>query len=211
MLVPEVARGAAYELNDLRAHCDAVVRRLVADADDAVTVLAPGAERKRYGADAGGSLRGFGVDLEAGGPDVVLGSELTIGAWLLDRAGWSGDRVYATVHADTRWNPNTPVLLLGDGSAKRSESAPGHFDERAAAYDKSIAHALAIGDASALASLDVRLGEQLWAGGVPSLVSLGASLVSAHRGVSNARLRYDEAPYGVGYFVAEWSLEGDTL
>lgn len=207
MLVPEVAQGAARELAGLRALCDAVVRRLVEAAGDTVTVVASGAESKRCGTSAGGSLRGFGVDVSAGGPRKVLSPELTLGGWLLDRAGWAAEREYVTVRADTRWDPETPVLLMGDGSAKRSDAAPGHIDERATGYDKSIAHALATGDAGALASLDLRLGEQLWAGGVPALRSLGASLAAAGRGVRAARLRYDEAPYGVGYFVAEWSLE----
>ena len=210
MLVPEVAQGASGELAGLRAHCDAVVRRLTAQADTSVVVVASGAQEKRSGTSAGGSLHGFGVDLSAGGPHEVLGPEHTIGAWLLDRAGWHGEREYLTVRADTRWDPNVSILLMGDGSAKRSDSAPGHIDARAAAYDKSIAHALATGDVAALASLDLRLGERLWAGGVPALRSLGGSITDAGAVVGAARLHYDEAPYGVGYFVAEWSLTSSS-
>lgn len=207
LLVPEVAQGAAGELADVRAHCDAVVARLRDAADEAITVVASAAVAGRWGTSAGGSLRGFGVDVRAGGADIVLTPDLTIGAWLLDRADWAGDREYLGVVGDTVLDVRGPLLVVADGTAMRSDGAPGHIDDRATAYDKAIAHALASGDPDALASLDLPLGERLWAGGAPALRSVGHSLAVAGKTVRDARLHYDDAPYGVGYFVAEWSLE----
>lgn len=209
MLVPEIAQGASDELADLRSLCDAVVRRLVAAANDTVTVVASAPEPERWGTEAGGSLRGFGVDVRAGGPELVLTPELTMGAWLLDRAGWQGEREYRAVRADTRFEIDVPVLVMADGSAKRTDTAPGHIDERALAYDKVIAHALATGDAGAFARLDVRLGEHLWAAGAPAMCAVGANVIAARRSVRTASLHFDEAPYGVGYFVASWCFDGD--
>lgn len=211
MLVPEAAQGAASELAALRAHCDAVVRRIV-DAAGAggVTVVGSAPEPRRWNTTAGGSLRGFGVDVHAGGADTVLTPGLTIGAWLLDRAGWDGERRYAAVSgARQPLDLSGPVLVMADGTAKRSDTAPGHVDERAPAYDKTIAEALATGDPAALAALDLWLGERLWAGGAPAFRSVGGSVVGAGRTVHEAQLHYDAAPYGVGYFVAEWWLDGD--
>ena len=67
------------------------------------------------------------------------------------------------------------LLVMADGSAKRSTSAPGFLDDRAEAFDASIAAALADGDAEALASLDLELGAELWAAGTPALRTLGQS------------------------------------
>ena len=209
MLVPEVAQGAADELAELRAHCETVVRRLTdaaGSADGLVTVVGSAPENGRWGTAAGGSLYGFGVDARAGGAELVLPADLTIGAWLLDRVGFAGERAYVGVHGDVRFDVDTPVLVMGDGSAKRSATAPGHIDGRASTYDKAIAEALATGDARALASLDVRVGEQLWAGGVPALRSIGINVLASDVSVRDACLHYAEAPYGVGYFVAEWHL-----
>lgn len=208
MLVPEVAQGAAGDLAELRMRCDEAVARLLEHAGERVTVLGTAATAARWDAAAGGSLAGLGVDVRAGGPEAVLPLPLTIGAWLLDRAGWQGGRTYVAVTGQqatglTDAVLTDAVLVMADGTAKRADASPGSFDDRAAVYDKLIAQALADGDAPALAGLDLDLGEQLWAGGAPALRSLGASV--GPRSI-DARLAYDDAPFGVGYFVAEWSV-----
>ena len=81
--------------------------------------------------------------------------------------------------------------------------APGFLDERAEAFDASIAAALAAGDAEALAVLDAELGAELWAAGVPALRTLGELAKGAD---IVANLRVDVAPFGVGYWVADWVL-----
>lgn len=92
------------------------------------------------------------------------------------------------------------VLLLADGSARRQEEGgPGVFDTRAEDFDATIAAALAGGDTAALAGLDASLGAELLAAGVPGFRWLG-TLPAPGR----ARLLVDEAPYGVGWFVAVW-------
>lgn len=96
--------------------------------------------------------------------------------------------------------PLADVLLVADGSARRQEEGgPGTFDARAEAFDASIATALEVGDAAALAGLDEDLGAQLLAAGVPWFRWLG-NLGKPVR----TELSYAAAPYGVGYFVALW-------
>lgn len=95
----------------------------------------------------------------------------------------------------------TALVVFGDGSARRSEKAPGYYDERAGAFDASVARALGSGDRDALAALDAGLGDELLAAGVPAWHEAAALLT----GSWSAELTYDDAPFGVGYFVAVWT------
>ncbi|UMG91169.1 hypothetical protein [Nocardioides sp. TF02-7] len=69
----------------------------------------------------------------------------------------------------------TGVLVVGNGSAKRTEKAPGHLDERAEAFDAAVGAALLAPDPAALAALDERLAAELWAD-VAALRELGGLL-----------------------------------
>ncbi|MCW2800869.1 MAG: hypothetical protein JWQ70_2341 [Aeromicrobium sp.] len=201
MLVPEVASGAADDMADLREACDDVVASLIALEPDRIVVLGTGELAVDVDESAGGSLAGFGVDVRAGGATDELPLSLTIGAWLLDRAGWSGPRTYSTGEPGTEGR--VVLLVMSDGSAKRTTEAPGFFDERAEAFDAAISAALATGDAATLADLDLALGAELWAAGTPALRTLGHMTKDA---AITPRLRSDTAPFGVGYWVADWVL-----
>jgi hypothetical protein len=61
------------------------------------------------------------------------------------------------------------------------------------------------GDGEALANLDESLGAELLAAGVPAWRAAGALLAG---GEFDAELLYAAAPYGVGYFVAQWLARG---
>ncbi len=201
VLVPELAGGAADELAELRAAALESVSALLSTGPERVVVVGTGALDGPVGAAAGGTLGGHGLDVRAGGTDQVLPLSLTVGAWLLDRAGWSGARTYTTaaVPVDDR----VALLVMADGSARRSLQAPGYLDDRAEAHDAVISAALASGDADALASLDVHLGDELLAAGPRALVVLGEMTKGAD---VTARLRWDGAPFGVGYWVADWTI-----
>ena len=94
------------------------------------------------------------------------------------------------------------LLVVGDGSARRTEKAPGFFDDRAAAFDASVAAALEAGDPSALAGIDHALGEELL---VDGLSAWSAAAVHAAGRRWDATVLLDDAPYGVGYLIATWS------
>jgi hypothetical protein len=201
VLVPELASGAASELDDVRTAALASVTALVSMEPDRVVIVGTGELAEPVDESAGGTLAGHGVDVRAGGDDILLPLSLTIGAWLLDQAGWSGRRTYTTssVPIDDR----AALLVMAGGSARRSLKAPGYLDERAEAHDAAIGAALANGDADALASLDVHLGDELLAPGARALVVLGEMTKGAD---VTARLRWDGAPFGVGYWVADWAI-----
>jgi hypothetical protein len=223
LLVPEVAAGAAPELDAARAACADALGVLAAARPDRLVVVGPAARGGAYAEGARGSFRGFGVDL-----DVVLGrgagersgaalpASLAVGAWLLGRVGWSAAPVEGHAVAQAL-EPGrcadagralaasagrVALLVLGDASACRTLKAPGYLDERAAPFDAEVARALGAADVAALMALDVRLAEELKAAGrAPWQVLAGAAEGAALSGA----LLYEDAPYGVGYLVATWS------
>ncbi|MFW6692077.1 class III extradiol dioxygenase subunit B-like domain-containing protein [Streptomyces sp. MAR4 CNX-425] len=230
LLVPEVASGAAAELEGLRAACMDAVGVLAAARPDVLVVVGPAEQAGRgpHPRGARGSFRGFGVDLgvrlgAAGGaepePDPgerELPPSLAVGAWLLERAEWNGTPVEglgvgeplpgarcAEVGREIAAAAGRVALLvMGDGSARRGPKAPGYHDERAAGFDAEAARALGAADTAALAALDAELAAGLQATGRACWqVAAGAAENAGLRGA----LLYEEAPYGVGYFVATWS------
>jgi hypothetical protein len=223
LLVPHVAAGAAPDLDALRGACLDVVEQLTGRAPDVVVIVGDAPSPVDADESAGGSLAGFGVDVRAGATAAdgsassTLPLALTIGAWLLDRAGWTGRRRYvglptSTSSADAAalgadladTDEQIAVLVLGDGSARRSTTAPGYLDPRAADFDAGVVRALASANASALLSLDADLARELLAAGRASWQVLGgvidATTVATGRPWTG-EIVMDIAPYGVGYFV----------
>jgi hypothetical protein len=208
VLVPQVAQGAAAGTAALLAVCDTAVRELAQDAGS-VVVVGPGHLDRIHPDPASGTLAGFGVPLRAGGanpPELPLA--LTIGAWLLDRLGVPVARRYVEVGPSGRgpqgWSTGSGALLvLGDGSARLTERAPGGLDPLAPAYDDSVVGALVSGDPAVLAALDLTQGQQMMAAGVPAWRAVGEALRGAGRSWT-ASLLAREAPYGVSYVVARW-------
>jgi len=87
-------------------------------------------------------------------------------------------------------------LVVGNGSARRSEKAPGHLDERAAPYDDRLRAALVAGHVS---GVDRGLGAELLA----SLDGI-ARLVAVLPPGCAATVDYDDDPFGVQYWVMRW-------
>lgn len=204
LLVPEVAPGTAEELTALRDACAAAVRALITVQPGRVVVIGAGPPAADLDESAGGTLAAFGVDAPAGGSGRQLPLSLTIGAWLLDRAGWTGPRTYSTGTPDIEGD-DVVVLAMADGTTRRSVKAPGFLDERAEPFDRAIAKALADGDPEGLAALDADLAAELGATGVPTLHTLAQLTKGAD---ATAHVRFDDAPFGVGYVVADWVVQG---
>jgi hypothetical protein len=211
LLLPAVAGAAGPETSELRSAVSGVVQDLLDEVPDVVVVVGAGAEGVRFGAGDAGDLRGFGVDLEvpfagrvrSGGRRLPLAH--TVGAWLLDRCGHTGRRLGVGPDGLARVLAERPgpvgVLAMGDGSARRTEKAPGALDPAAGPFDDAVAAALAGGAPAALAALNPAEGARLLAAGVPVWRAVGAALTG--RAVQ-AELRYHRAPFGVGYLAALW-------
>jgi hypothetical protein len=225
VLVPEVASGAAPELAPLRIACGAVLARLIAARPDVVVLLGTAEKAGEYGAGARGTLAPYGVATAAWlgdhGRDPRAGSatlplSLTIAAWLLARTTWAGPVVAHAIPGTAGTaqcaalgasladrSERVGIVVMADGSARRSMTAPGYLDPRAEGFDATVAAALRRGDPEALSRLDAALASDLMVAGRAAWQALaGAARGSTWR----AELCYDEAPYGVGYLVAAWTL-----
>ncbi|MDO0937103.1 class III extradiol dioxygenase subunit B-like domain-containing protein [Streptomyces sp. DG2A-72] len=231
LLVPEVAAGAAPEMDTARAACTNALGVLAAARPDLLMVLGPAEQSGRGTHPEGtrGSFHGFGVDLDvrlgsAKGDDDAAPAEseprlpasLAVAGWLLERIGWSGapieglgvgeplaaERCIEVGRAIAARAERVALLVMGDASACRTLKAPGYLDERAAPFDAKVARALGSADVAALKALDVELAYELKASGrAPWQVLAGAAEEAQLQGA----LLYEDAPYGVGYVVATWS------
>lgn len=207
--------GDVAEVVDLRDAAREAVTALVADAPGRVVVLAFGDSETRDER-AGGSLRPHGVEVDAGGDERVLGLGHTVGAWLLDEAGWSGPRAYVGVGSGLlALGDHDALLVVADGSARRTDKAPGHLEDRAEPFDAVLEAALADGDADVLGGVDQSLADAVWCTTAPVWRAAGdaaAARLAAHAGAhgparpTQAGLRLATAPLGVGWFVAGWTL-----
>ena len=94
------------------------------------------------------------------------------------------------------------LLVVANGSARRTEKAPGHLDERSFGFDAEIGRALASGDPGVLRGLDEALAVDLWCHDVPAWRQLGERV---RRPVVTATVDYEDDPYGVQYWVVRWT------
>ncbi|MGJ7906741.1 class III extradiol dioxygenase subunit B-like domain-containing protein [Actinopolyspora sp. H202] len=220
VLVPGVAGRRTADLDGTRANCALALTRLF-DADpDLVVVLGGDDHTACHDSDVTGTLTPYGPDTTFGEGSTRLPLSLTIGRWLLephlDRAAcefnsvaWNatpaecfrlGERI-----ADRA--ARVALLVLGDGSACRTERSPGFLEPDAIAYDDHIAEALRGGDTTALAALRPETAERLMVAGRPAWQVLAGA--ASERSPVGELLDYS-APYGVGYFVASWRFAGSS-
>jgi hypothetical protein len=166
-LLPEYA-GAHDPVADVRSACAEVVSWLVSRHPDSVRVVSAPLRPEQLHR----------------GVHAPIGER--VGRHLLAAAGFRG-RVDDAAEG---------VLVVANGTAMRTEKAPGHLDERAAGFDDTVEQALRRGDATALRDLDGGLAEELWVRDWPALRAL-ADLVDG----CPMELGYSDDPYGVQYWV----------
>jgi hypothetical protein len=213
------------ETEALRAACRDAVGSLAGAARNWVVVGSDAGGRRTVAPGTRGSFAGYGRDVPvalAGPGDSDEGAELPLP--LLVAAWAAGDRparmrgelvdpdsgteaclaLGAELASELGTEPDdTGLLVVGDGAARHTPTAPGGFDERAEAFDTVVAAALDDADADGLARLDPQLAAELRAAGrAPWQVLAGAVRAGGEwtRGV-----RHTSVPYGVAYHVATWT------
>lgn len=212
LLVPEIGVGLGQEIEDLRKQCARVVDDLCSVEADRLFVVgaAVGMPARSFGPWAPGS----GTERTVVDVPEPLPLPLLIGG-LLTRGR---PRSFVVVEPETdppdclelgrdlaAASERVALLVMGDGSARHDVKAPGYIDERAPAWDIRARDLFASGDWAALAGLDPVLADDLLcAGRAPWQVLAGAAMGLALR-TEHAAL---SVPFGVGYHVARWSLEG---
>ncbi len=211
-LLVEGLSGAQDVAAEVRAACLLALAPVLAAGPAEVVVVGGADESGAWPAGTPVDVRRFGTT----GPRTPSGlpQSLGVGRWLLDRAGWRGpvhlqalawevpDAELDDLAARWRRRPDTAVLLIGEGSTRRGEQAPGFLDERAFPFDDTVADALQAGDADALHTLDDDLARELAVSARPVLRLLGRLAT----GPVHAELDYRDDPFGVSYFVASWQL-----
>jgi hypothetical protein len=220
--------GQTVVLPELREACEAAVAWLLAAAPDAVTVVGPATATAAWPPDGVPDLSMHAPALGrpaqvAVGPagDASLNAaralplSLAIGAQLLNAAGYLGPRILQSVAESASPDacrdlgrdlaadaPLTALLVIGDGSARRSAAAPGYLDERAEPFDTVVEQAIRDGDLAALAALDPDLAPDLLAAGRPAWQVLAGALAATSPVRPRTRILYSDAPFGVAYLVA---------
>jgi len=171
---------------------------LRAAIDDALAVLTGeivvvGAAATPGWAEGEPDLSPYGVRVDP--PRHPLPLSLSVGRTLL------GDRPHRLWGVPSEGLPEADSLLVvADGTARRTEKAPGHLDARAEAFDQAVAAALEAGDPAALRALDPGLAVELWVTGMPAWTTTAEAVGAGWSG----QVLYADAPYGVGYVVATW-------
>jgi hypothetical protein len=209
LLVRELT-GTDPVVADLRDACANAVHALVAARPDVIVVVGPGPDTIEWPADGRLNIAAFG-----GRPAPSTGSVVPLavglGGYLLDQAGYTGPRRLYSVSEDDQpadclrlgkeigdTAGRTGLLVMADGSARRGTRAPGHFDERAEAFDAGVEHAVRTGDLGALAAIDPALARELMASGRPAW----QVLAGATRGTKLGQdVSYVGDPFGVMYMV----------
>jgi hypothetical protein len=242
LLVRELT-GADPVLPELRDACAAAVATLLAGGPDLVAIVAPGPATTTWPGNGRLNIAAFGGRPAHPQPDIcspepagtqpdicssgsagvaagrpALPPAAGIGAYLLDRAGYPGQRVVWTVSEDETpagcWKlgaelaatgQRTALLVLGDGSARRGPKAPGAFDERAAGFDAEVERAVRAADLDALLAVDPVLARDLMATGRPAWQVLAGALAGT---APAAQMRYTGDPFGVRYLVASFRPAG---
>lgn len=224
LLLPGLT-GASAVQESLRSACAAATAELTLAAPDVIDVIAAGQDSRTWSADSQLDVTVFAPG-PAGPPSPPGGRSsrdlptgLGVGSWLLAEAGYDGQRTLRSI--GTNADPSEcaalgaslasapgrrALLVVADGSARRSTKAPGYLDERSADFDEAVRHAVQEGDMDALAAIDPRLARELMAAGRPAWQVLAGAL--AGRTVAGEIL-YNDDPLGVAYLVASLRVGGD--
>jgi hypothetical protein len=199
LLLPAIAAGAEIETQLLRSACDRAVDRLIESGPSQIAIV--GADGPLV------SLRSFAPGL----PDLgqrKLPLAFLVGEWLLSRHGQRPASIHVPIGPEGKatmpWpdmTAPTALLVIGDGSARRSVKGPGYLDERAEPFDDTVVAALAKAAPDGLADLDLTLAAELLAAGAPAWVAAARAIADR---TWQGEILYADAPYGVMYVVATW-------
>ncbi|MEO7260613.1 MAG: hypothetical protein ABI047_05060 [Jatrophihabitantaceae bacterium] len=191
LLLRGVTGGPVLEVEQLRAACLAAIGELLTARPSGLVVIG-----------------GAGPDED----DKAL--SIVIGRLLLSQAGCRLPVEHLVIAADSSpadclraghelaaRDEAIGLLVMADGSARRSLKAPGYLDPRAAPFDEGVQACLSSGQLAGLGDLDpVLAAELLVAGRAAWQVLAGAVGEAPGRG----HLRYSDDPFGVWYPVFNW-------
>lgn len=205
LLLPGVTGGPVPEVDKLRAACAVVVERLVAAEPDVIVAVGSGTHTRRWSRQA--PSPSFGSCGEPVGD--VLPLSLAVARELLtsvpqvelhgvgeaEDCGAYGRRLAARPE-------RLGLLVMADGSARRSPKAPGYFDDRALNVDQEIEDTLRTADFDRLLQLRPEVARDLLIGGRASWQVLAGACESL---AVRAECHYSDDPFGVWYPIFDWT------
>jgi hypothetical protein len=201
-LLPGIAAGAEIETESLRSACDQALRRLIETGPSQVVII--GADGPPV------SLQSFAPGL-ADPAQRKLPLSLLVGEWLLSRRPERPPSTCVPIGPDGEairpWPDMaapTALLVMGDGSARRSVKGPGYLDERAQPFDDAVVDAVANPAPRALATLDLTLAAELLVAGAAAWVATAKLVGVDWHSDWDGEVLYADAPCGVMYMVATW-------
>lgn len=216
--------GTDPVLPELRQACREAVDELLQAAPDLIVVVAVASDDRAFDPRGRLDVSAYAPALRAdrdadqtmadARPPLPL--SVGLGNRLLDEAGYDGRRELHSVGAATptmacaalgarlvSQAPRVALLVMADGSARRSRRAPGYLDVRAEPFDAAVGRAIRAGDMPALLALDTSLAADLLATGRPAWQVLAGAMAGR---TPRCVVRYDDDPFGVGYLVASLAV-----
>ena len=216
LLVPELVAGTDADVTAVRDATLAVAARLTSVAPRWVAVGTGPAGV--LGPDAVGTFRGFGVDVVVrlgkdgtGAPDAAMPLPALVAGWLRAHTGATAVTMHlvppdlppdecralgARIAADQE---PVGLLIVGDGSHRHGDRAPGRPDDRAGPFDDAVHAALAAADPDALLALDEKVAAELGAAGRAPWQVLAGALGAGRWTCADPTLL---VPFGVAYHLA---------
>jgi hypothetical protein len=217
--------GADPVLPELRQACREAVDDLLRADADIIVIVGVGSEDRAFDPSARLDVTAYAPGLRdqvraAGWAATdslpALPLPIGLGSRLLDEAGYHGRRELQSVSEGTPSTscaalgarlaeaaPRVALLVMADGSARRSRRAPGYLDVRAEPFDADVGRAIRTGDMRALLALDGALAAELMATGRPAWQVLAGAMAGRR---PSCVVRYDDDPFGVAYLVASLSV-----
>lgn len=207
---------------DLREACLSAIASSTSADPDVVVVVGGADVTGTWDARMAPDIAKFGTtDARSAGSGLPL--SLGVARRLLDESSWRGavelhsiawnasaDEVTSLAERIAARDEPIALLVLGDGSARRGDKAPGYLDARAFPFDEATGRALAEGDADALMHMDAALAEELMVGGRAAFAVMATAVhqtvVHGEGAKPRATVLYQDDPWGVMYYVATWQL-----
>jgi hypothetical protein len=128
----------------------------------------------------------------------AVGTGVSAGAGETSGEGKGGTRAGA-MSGEGTGGTRVGLLVMADLSARRTAKSPGSFHPAAEDFDRAIGDAIRKAELDRLLDLDAALAAELRVGGTAALWLLAGALQGA--GELHGQVRYQAAPFGVGYLV----------
>lgn len=227
LLVPDIAAGAAHELEELRAAALSAVAALAAEAEHILVIAgtAKVTEPLWFSAETTATWAsvGYQANVPLGvaarephatmqDPDATVPVAITLGAWLLNSCAITAPRSYLAVPADpdlSRGIDIAPedrlgVVVLADGSCTRGPKAPGSEVSGAIEHDEELLGALHAVDTGWFLDPQRRVDAHTFGDQGLGAWAVAARLVADQKAPWKGKVQATADPYGVFYAVATW-------